>query len=455
MRVPTVLLSFVLLAACGEVIQIEPDASPDPAGDAGADAPPPDLSGPIQVTVMSPAPTGGPAVGATIVVSDRNGTRTATTGSDGKATVTALPESSVTAVVTYVDDDDEPGAAITTVVGARPGDDLVLGPQRRVATDPGKMTVRFPAYNLSGGTLSHYYIFNGCTATHMSPAAAETEVSFRGCNAGTITALVVAYGTDGTLLGSISREQTFSANGTIAITGTWTTTGRMTARYSHVPYEVSKLVVRRINGAASTRYSSAVGTIEHPSPTQELLVTHPAFHNSATVVTTVSSGSDRRQIFAEALSSSPSYDMSFENMLLPWLSEPKVDLGQRSVSWTASTGAAADGGVVQLHYQSADKKWAIQWRVIAPPGVTTASQPDLPAELDALELGVGAIPTLFQGSLFDLPEHTGYDAFRPHADRESRALASIERDGTLGDRTKLRVSTCSVSLYPPAPVAAP
>jgi len=120
------------------------------------------------------------------------------------------------------------------------------------------------------------------------------------------------------------------------------------------------------------------------------------------------------------------------------------------VSWAQSAGGAAavTGVVVSVSYGSGET--SVQWRIVLPPGVTSVTQADLPAELDAFELGPASSQAITATvRLFELRDRAGYDAFRLSADPDAREVGNVDDNGRIGQRKRLSMSKRTVRIVPP------
>src|SRR4029077_8100117 len=104
--------------------------------------------GTVRVTVLDPSGTGAPAVGANVVFLDPDGmlVKRVATDTSGKANADVLPGASVTSIALI----NTTQYQLQTVLGVKPGDDLVLGSKTADSSTAGTFTVTYPA--LSGAT---------------------------------------------------------------------------------------------------------------------------------------------------------------------------------------------------------------------------------------------------------------------------------------------------------------
>src|SRR5262249_7713651 len=131
------------------------------------DGPPPidaTTRGTVHVTVLDPAGTGAAAVGATVVFVDPDGTQVKkATDSAGKADADVLPGASVTSIALV-----NTSTTLQTVLGVKPGDDLVIGIRSLDGSAAGDFSISYPA--ATGAT--SYDIVNPCgTVSFPAPAA--------------------------------------------------------------------------------------------------------------------------------------------------------------------------------------------------------------------------------------------------------------------------------------------
>jgi len=441
-------LPLLLVAACGEVITVDSDAAVDAPDQTDAavevDGPidgPEEPTGPIRVTVLA---AGVPVAGASVVASDGGGTRSVVTGADGKATIEGRAGASVTAIIRV-----GKVASITTIAGAKPGDDLLFGDRRVPPTSPGAMTVKFKAFP-GPGTVSTYRVDNSCRTRTTLSTVFEASLDYLGCDISSATVHIAALDSTGVLLGSTSRFASFTAGGIIdATTATWKPALPLSARFTQVPFQASSLVLRRWVGPPARQFQLATVRVDQPNATQVASLKYPDVAGQTTMVTVLTGETRQTQVFGEVLPAAATYEMSFENLPLPWISTLAANAATRTVSWTETTGAAPDGGIATLTYDIGDND--VTWKVIGPAGTVSATQVDLPAEHDAIELGAAAAAKTLVVRRFDFPEKDGYDTFRTTAEPDDLELGNFDLNGDLGKRTKLRMSEATARFSTPSP----
>jgi hypothetical protein len=410
-------LSLAWLAACGSVEHNDsPDAPlvPDAAPDAGPgiDATP---RGTAQVTVLEPGGTGAPAVGASVVFLDPDGTLVKRTATDtsGKASADVLPGASVTSVALL-------GASyqIQTVTAIRPGDDLVLGskPARAVGT----FSVTYPTSTNTSATA--YLVASPCGTVTAFPDAMTTTTMTTSltmsdsCVESSMEIVVMPEDASSVPLGTISKAGVaFQDGGSTTITGAYLPVRSFTGSYTNIDPGITSLSMLR-----SVPDGFGVGTSDALAPPTATTVLHAsgAVGSGARIAThaatTTRSIADVRQSISGMAAT---YGLDIGATLLPWLEQPTFDpaTGKLTVpvDSTGTTTAAPDFFRVVLSYRRTDASTTTgyTWTVFGPaPGDVTL--PVLPVELGPIAPIASDTISSVSAQMIDADTLAGYDDVR-------------------------------------------
>src|SRR5262249_50234347 len=151
---------------------------------------------------------------------DPDGTlvKRAATDTSGKAQADVLPGGTVTSIVLV-----NMQYMLMTVLGIKPGDDLVLGYRAAAGSVAGTFTVTYAPF--TGAT--HYIIASPCNAT-ASPAPATGGppppaqlTIFNSCKLDPMEIVVIPQGANGSLTSISKTGVAFTAGGSTTITGNY------------------------------------------------------------------------------------------------------------------------------------------------------------------------------------------------------------------------------------------
>jgi hypothetical protein len=420
-------LGLVFCLGCGsgnDNTEHVPDGPPvpDAAPDAGIDAA---TRGTVTVTVLNLTNTSGaPAVGADVVFLDPDGTlvKRAITDIDGKAQADVLPGGSVTGI----------GLArrqtrLMTVLGIKPGDDLVLGTKAADDSVAGTFNVTYPAF--SGAT--RYDVISPCNITSFlaptggaAPDPAQITI-LSSCKLDPMELIVVPEGPNGPLASISKAGVAFIPGGSTTIAGDYQALLRFTASYTDVDPIISNLEMARTVPPPFGWVDAVAWT--SPGTTAALSADGPQ-SSGGQITTNIALATGSTQAVVQTISgAAATYGFDVGATLLPWLGQPTFDATSgKLVVPTDTTGtstAKPDLFRILALYSRDDVNGistVFNW-VVFGPDATDIVLPTLPADL------AGIPPTAAEGVVFpsavmlesdsmtydqirhDLP--TAYDAF--------------------------------------------
>jgi hypothetical protein len=413
MRCSYQLASFLLACVgCGSVYPTGhlPDAPPAP--DAGIDAV---TRGTVRVTVLDPSGSGAPAVGANVVFLDPDGTLVKRVASDtaGKAEADVLPGASVTSIV-FVNTQYR----LLTVLGAKPGDDLVLGTRNGDGSTAGTFTVNYPA--LAGAT--SYGISSPCGATFFSapaaggpPAPAQLTL-FNSCKLDTMEIVVVPQGANGPLTSIAKPGVAFLAGGTTTISGNYQGLRTLTASYTNINPIITGLNMSR--GIPDGFGFVDTQSMTSPGATLALSSTGPQA-STGQLLTVVGTATGSSQRVRQSISgTAATYGLDLGATLLPWIGSPTYDAASRKLvvptDTTGTSAAKPDLFRIIASYARTDANnvtTSFNWTLFGP-DATDIVLPVLPPELGNIAPTATDTVTVTSAQMFDADSVTSYDQIR-------------------------------------------
>jgi hypothetical protein len=406
------LASFLVLClGCGSVNPTGhlPDASPP-----GIDA---TTRGTVNVTVLDPSHSGVPAVGASVVFFDPDGSlvKRASTDTSGKASADLLPGGSVTSIALQTGQYE-----IQTLFAVQPGDDVTLGQKNDPAI--GNFTVSFPPFTTA--TPASYTIGGPCGVISVFPPPAggppptTATLSFSaGCMTDPMEIIVQANDANSAPLGILDKTGVaFMLNGQTNINGSYQAPRSFTGSYTNLNPIITNLSMRRrvpdLNGLA------VLASIAPPAATQVLSLTG-AVGTSAVIETTASTAARSTQTVRQVVSgTASSYGLDVGATLLPWIAVPKLDLTAGKVviatDTTGTTNATPDLVEAVMTFGRIDAVTGAQttftWTLFTPV-LGDITLPSLPAEVSNVMPTASDTVRLIAGAL-ELDAVAGYDAVR-------------------------------------------
>lgn len=393
------LLLLSLTAGCGQVApancvatatttcDVDTDGGPDPDG--------PPVTGTIHVVARDAR--GLPASGVRVIaMSSVDGAAIAdtTTLADGTVDLDEVTgPADVTVVVT-----NGVGSKLTTVRSVAPKTTVTFG-RRRTEVPSVARTITWP----TNASAPNYFIYTSCSPTPTQVAAVNgnatqsTTINLDPTCADSFDVMVVFID------GAFQQSSLFSlANtGNVTLTGSYVVFPQADANFSALPADLASVNNTLLTGAmifrpgdpasGPTSFGSLAGGPESASALTSLPVMGSAGRELYLTLRQVDDEFERLQQVAERLPVQGAYNLQVEPNMLPWIaSEPVVDLGARSISWTQlSPGAlartAGDLVVSEISYTRGSLDFT--WRVIAPPSAVTGTGsdrsialPDLPGD---------------------------------------------------------------------------
>jgi hypothetical protein len=373
-------------------------------------------SGTVNVTTMARCCTVAPNTpepGIVVVAINPDGSLagTATTGADGKASLTVSEGASVTAI--YPEDDDHQND-IRTYVGVKPDDNLTFGDayydvqQTGLGLD-GQMTVNWTA--VTGA--ERYRVHTACDSSGYTTVLTTSMPLYMSCQRPTSPLLVLAVDVNYQTIASAYIPAAASTVGaTVNIgAGQW-----VTQAVENVAISVSGVdpVVQYASLRGIARYPQ-YGFEDSDNPTLEAgagsaMVSIPA---TAPVkyarVALNRNGNFGEQNFYKG--GEPPYVLAATS--LPWLEgDALFSAAQRRLFWFETSGTY-DAAVLYAEWSRSENKTTqyYNWTIILPPNVAEFRFPTPPAELEAF------LPTAkdyidHELSLVDLSSAADYDAAR-------------------------------------------
>lgn len=413
---------FAVLAGCGDDGNTRPlPDAPVPPDDAAPDAPPAVTS--VNITAYArfyeDVPAMTPRAGAQVFALDAALTvvATATTDATGKATVELPNGGSITIVYPdFVESSTFSRAWVTTYLGVKPGDSLVVGDSFRENNGNG---ATLGAETLQWTTLANadgYDLSTACAryGSYVPPTESTQIDLFDDCATGPI--VMTAY-QGGNVIGSMYAPTVTHANGAThdldALAGGWTTQAGTPNFISVLTGLPADAVVPWLGSRANygvwsmTRYDTDVVP---DTGMASAMTTVPATAPRKTAIAEVGRAKQNgRQFFAKTGISPVTIDTSTLPM---FTAAPVADSKTRTVSWPMPVGTY-DHAILQFRWTQFDGKnsRAMNWNVILPPGVSRLEADTLPPQL-AMYLPQAAEFNLTNVRVVDLAEAASYDAAR-------------------------------------------
>jgi hypothetical protein len=401
------LLAAFLCVGCGSV-----------KGSQLTDGPPPidaTTRGTVHVTVLDPAGTGAPAVGASVVFLDPDGTlvKKASTDSAGKADADVLPGASVTAIALV-----NTSTALQTVLAVKPGDDLVIGSKQIDSSTAGDFSITYPAF--TGAT--SYSVVSPCNTTSFpAPAAGGPPPTakitiFNSCRLDAMELLVVAQGGNGPLASISKPGVAFMPNGSTTITGNYAGLRNFTASYTNIDPVITNLnTTRAVPDAFGFTTSQATAM---PGTSAVVNITGPVGTGGDVVTQALSTTGSRQTVRQEISGSAVTYGLDVGATLLPWIKPPSYDATTGKVlvplDTTGASSTKPDLFRLILSYRRVDANnvtHTFAWQVFGPEAADIVL-PTLPADLGGIGPTASDAVTVSTAFMFEADSVAGYDAIR-------------------------------------------
>jgi hypothetical protein len=410
-----------MLVACGKVQATDVDA-PLPPIDAAIDAPP----APVKVTVLTYLGDGAPDTTVTVVFQDPAGNLVFDGPVDAMGKISAmLPEGgTVTSIHTNTDTATNLAAALTSITGVKPGDDITIGVKANatIRTQGGQTTMSATFTPVSGAGIHQFFTECGVAATNTSPVT----LTFRdSCHGNTFDLLVVASG------GLLTTPEFIKVvninhvnNGSFTIPNGYSLMQNFTANLSNVANEVSGLTLTRasmFDSAAIGAQSVALG--DPPAGTFSGSVPFPPNVGTRSEVSLAIMRSDAtvsqlHQVHTATLANNVAIDLNAN--ALPFLSN--VAITPTGLNYTTVVDGVAPDGMLILWsggWTNAGVQTAIGWRVAQRVNATSGVLVHLPTkyarydpsqQTASITTGTGFL------AMVDYDVIDGYDEFRQQPD---------------------------------------
>ena len=406
----SLVLSVVLSVGCGSVKTGHlPDAPP---GDPGVDAA---VRGTVHVTVLDPAGTGAPAVGANVVFIDPDGTlvKKAATDSAGKADADVLPGASVTSIAL-----DGLQYQLETVLAVVPGDDVILGIKSPDSSSAGDFTVTYPP---AAGATS-YNIVHPCgqisfptPPTGGPPVPAKLTIA-NSCRMNTMELVVIPFNNAGPITSIAKDGIAFMPGGSTTISGMYQGLRSFTGSYTNIDPIITELSPSR---AIPDEFGFSNGeTFSAPKSTVVMQLTGPQATGGRMITRADTAAGQSQTVRQTIAGTGGTYGLDVGATLLPWLDTPTYDPASRKLVVTTNTTgtSAATPDMYQMVavYQRLNNKGVatnFAW-TISGPGPGDVVLPVLPAELAELAPTTDDSVTVTSATMFEADSVASYDAIR-------------------------------------------
>ncbi len=406
------------IAGCGSVKNGDlPDAPP--LSDAPVDAPP----APVKATVLTTAADGAPDTTAKLVFQDADGAVVFDGPVDGMGRAQALLPGggTVSAIRILIDTTDELAAAVTTITGVKPGDDLTFGlkPPGTILNQGGATTMT-ATFTPAPNALS-YIFYTPCGSVFAAAGSASVALPFRdSCHGATFDLVGVAAFTAPAAPQFIKLTNVAYKSGeTFAIPGGFSTMAEFAVNMTNIPDAISNLAVLRSSMIGNTTAADqSVSPGDPPAGSFSVAVPFPQGFGTRSQISVSLSRSDktvpqRLELRTATLASNVSVDLGNQ---LPWIADPTTTA--TGMTWTpVAPGDPPDGMLTQWsgRWNDGKRQVSIQWRVVHPAEASGMTLPRLPAAYAMIDPGQQTVavtsgtPVL---SMADYNNVAGYDGLR-------------------------------------------
>lgn len=402
-----------------------------------ADGPPPiDAStrGTVHVTVLDSAGTGAPAVGASVVFLDPDGTlvKKASTDSAGKANADVLPGASVTAVALI-----NTATAIQTVLAVKPGDDLVIGSKQIDGTSAGDFSITYPAFT---GATSYSVVYPCGTVSFAAPAAGgpppAAKISINNsCRQDSMELLVIPQGGNGPLASISKAGVPFVSGGSTTITGNYASLRNFTASYTNIDPVITNLnTTRSVPDAFGFPTSQATPT---PGTSAVVTLSGPIGTGGEVLTQALTAAGSRQSVRQQISGSAVTYGLDVAAALLPWIKPPSYDATTGKVlvplDSTGASNTKPDLFRLVLTYRRVDANnvtHTFAWQLFGPEA-TDILLPILPADLGGVGPTASDAVTVTTAFMLEADSVTGYDAIRNDLSTAIQQYGSARPPATL------------------------
>jgi hypothetical protein len=370
---------LLLAAACGDIQTV------GGGGDGGAntDAGSPDARavGSITVTVGPLFGESQPLAGNQVIVVDSAGEVAADleTDADGVATADDIEAGSTLIILIAAPPTGAPpGSQALVIVGVEPGDDIHIDPEDREGTLLGAMNITWEPF----AGASNYFVDTGCSSTITSDNVTTLDF-FLGCApGGEIAALIrAADGADTTLawlggLGLYDAEQPFELG------DNWAVPRNLDVTLSEIPSEARQARIGLRPSRAGVVFQRVdMPVIELTEATAEVTLPLPrAFADSDLVTLDFQSNQPsfgENSLAVRVAPSETELAVALAGELVPWYGSPLYDSEARALHWARSSGVDPDAQFLSMFWMDKDGTAGATF-IMAPPGITSVTVPELP-----------------------------------------------------------------------------
>lgn len=443
-------LALVLATGCGEVVKnnnndADGDTDGDTDGDADGDTDgDTDADGDIVEPDAPPQPqatrfraltldgTGNPATDATFLVQDASGGVVATgaVDVDGYFSVDLLEPVTVTLIRKEQDDASSRSYVLETLLGVKPGDDLVFGIYGTQTLDytstMSTVVSKVPNY-------SKHSLATPCFNDNTNADGAITLRFTDACHGATFEVFGVATGGPGADRFFYEPSQTFQGEGTFTAPEFVNTVRPFTMSLTNLPTDVSFGSASRSTLVGTTEAYTSGASVSDPAGNVDLALIYPPFPeqrvqtqvNLSPGTTLMSYFDDRRSTAVNAVTT-----IDFAEHPLPVLDTLTMD--QTGFQWTESANSGTgDMAGAFGYYQWTDdmqRAVAVQWRIFGATLTSPLVMPRLPDDLASLDPQNQAVLVNVYGGIvgIEVDRIQGYDEMRPVFDMTLFEIDQIE-----------------------------
>jgi hypothetical protein len=374
---------MVAAVGCGTSPRARPDAEmPDSDVDGVGDAMDRGL---VSVTVNSSVRLTR-LENAPVVFIEPDGTTTRVmTDVMGHAEATVKPGTSVTVVF-------EEKRGIATILGARPGDQLVFGRGRLI--DGTSFDLTFTAFS---GDADTYYVSTPGLAHQVSPGTTHVTLDLCSDSITNANLLVVAYKDFVPVATVAARSRLTTAR---SQSRTLDAMSSLVLDYSSVPQFQSVYA-----GYVDMPEHYNLGTNAN-APTYDVTFPVPSTASSAYVQTSFSRTRGHQEILEPLPTGATSYQLNVGAALQPWLSEISYTKATRTVAVQGIGGQSFD---VVAYGVAFGLPSSSTWWTVFSPDLNGVVLPTLPADLDPTTTPVVGVNV----ETYEVPMLNGWDEVRP------------------------------------------
>lgn len=289
----------------------------------------------VTVKVYDPNSTGAVVVGVPVVFNEADDTLVGhpVTDSNGVASADVHMNATATVVITT-----QGSTQMQTITGLMPGDNIILGPTNGTPTSAGTFNVSFPA-NYPGAV--SYDVYGPCGSTNgaTSPIVLTMQSD---CKLDTMEIMVVAKDMAGSPMASLTKTGVpFVANGTTALSGSYTPMSQFTASYTDINAVITGVSMNR--AVPDSPYGYSTGQNGAPTNGTISLVTTGPAGSKAQVSSQFSKPGCSQNIQQMIPGNGLTYGMDAGMTLLPWVNMPTLDVATAKMTVTTdTTGTSSD-----------------------------------------------------------------------------------------------------------------